>query len=162
MKRFIALSVFSFTCLFSSIVSYAHHKCDGEWKEKIMAEKVAFLTIEMNLTTEEAQAFWPIYNQAHKELDNATKDVIMAHKALSKALEEGKKAKEVSNLLDQYLAAKKKQHEIESTLAERYKTVLPIEKVAKLYVGEEQFRRQHIRKLNASKPDQKQHHQANR
>lgn len=156
MKRLITLILFSFTYLISSTGSYAHHKCDGEWKEKIMAEKAAFLTIEMNLTSEEAQAFWPIYNQAHKELDNATKAMIMAHKALSKALEDGNNTKEISNLLDQYLAAKKKQHETESTLAERYKKVLPIEKVAKLYVGEERFRRQHIRKLNAAKPDQKQ------
>ena len=35
-----------------------------DWKEKIQSEKIAFLTTEIGLTPEEAQAFWPVYNQA--------------------------------------------------------------------------------------------------
>lgn len=155
MKRILTLTLMTFTCLLFSISSNAHRKCDGEWKEKMMAEKVAFLTVEMNLTTEEAQAFWPVYNQANTEFDNAMKDVINAHKSLAKALEEDKGAKEVSRLLDQYLAAKKKQQELESSHAERYRKVLPVEKVAKLYIGEERFRRHHIRKLHENKPGEK-------
>ena len=83
------------------------------------------------------------------------KDVINAHKSLAKALEEDKGAKEVSRLLDQYLAAKKKQQELGSSHAERYRKVLPVEKVAKLYIGEERFRRHHIRKLHENKPGEK-------
>ena len=31
-------------------------------KDKVKALKVAYITEELNLTTEEAQRFWPIYN----------------------------------------------------------------------------------------------------
>ena len=37
--------------------------------------------------------------------------------------------------------------EIDEDAAEKYKKVLSTTKVAKLYIGEEKFRRQHIRKL---------------
>ena len=64
------------------------------------------------------------------------------------AVAAGKSEKEVSNLLNNYLDALEKQGDIESKAAEKYAKVLPMEKVAKLYVGEEKFRRQQIRRLH--------------
>lgn len=121
-----------------------------DWKEKLMAEKIAFLTLEVGLTPEEAQAFWPVYNQVEKEKDEAMFNVIRTYKDMNKAIEEKKSAKEVSALLDKYLEAQKKVNEIENGIAAKYKAVLPVEKVAKLYVAEEKFRRNQIRKLHDS------------
>ncbi|OZA24427.1 MAG: hypothetical protein B7X86_08430 [Sphingobacteriales bacterium 17-39-43] len=36
--------------------------------ERIEAIKVAFITKKLDLTTEEAQKFWPVYNNYQKEL----------------------------------------------------------------------------------------------
>ena len=121
-----------------------------DWKEKMMAEKIAFLTLEVGLTPEEAQVFWPIYNQVEKEKDEAMLNVIKAYKEMSKALEEKKSEKEVATLLDKYLEAQRRVNEIENGIAAKYKAVLPVEKVAKLYVADEKFRRQQIRKLHDS------------
>ena len=128
-----------------------------DWKEKLMAEKIAFLTLEVGLTPEEAQAFWPVYNQVEKEKDEAMFNVIRTYKEMNKAIEEKKSAKEISALLDKYLEAQKKMNEIENGIAAKYKAALPVEKVAKLYVAEEKFRRQQIRKLHdaESKPQPK-------
>jgi hypothetical protein len=76
-----------------------------DWKEKLMAEKIAFLTLEVGLTPEEAQVFWPVYNQVEKEKDEAMFGVIRAYKEMSKAIDEKKGEKEVSALLDKYLEA---------------------------------------------------------
>ena len=132
------------TCM--SISAQAHR--GEEWKEKMKAEKIAFLTLEIGLTPEEAQVFWPVYNQVEKEKDEAMFSMIRAHKEMVKAIEEKKSEKEISTLLDKYLDAQKKLNEIENGIAARYKAVLPVEKVAKLYVAEENFRRQQIRKLH--------------
>ena len=134
----------------SFMLAGAENKC--EWKEKMMSERVAFLTMEMNLTPEEAQVFWPIYNQIHTEKDKAMHDVFSAYKTLEDAVKAGKPEKEISKLLDAYLAAKEKQSEIEKAADEKFRKVLPTEKVARLYLGEEKFRRQHIRKLHG-RPD---------
>ena len=120
-----------------------------DWKEKLMAEKIAFLTLEVGLTPEEAQVFWPVYNQTEKEKDEAMFSMMRAHKEMNDAIEAKKGEKEISALLDKYLEAQKKLNEIENGIAAKYKAALPVEKVAKLYVAEEKFRRQQIRKLHS-------------
>jgi superfamily I DNA/RNA helicase len=75
-------------------------------------------------------------------------DLVIERTGYIKALEEKKSEKEVAALLDKYLEAQKKVNEIENAIAAKYKAVLPVEKVAKLYVAEEKFRRQQIRRLH--------------
>jgi DNA replication initiation complex subunit (GINS family) len=128
------------------IYADAGNRCD--WKEKMMSEKVAFLTLEMNLTPEEAQVFWPVYNQINGEKDEAIHNVFKAYKALDEAIKTERSEKEISRLLDAYLSAKAAQSEFEKKADEQFRKVLPVSKVAKLYLGEEKFRRQHIRKLH--------------
>ena len=115
------------------------------WKQKMMSEKIAFLTSEMGITPEEGQVFWPVYNQVEKEKDAAFEDVIKTYKALSAAVEQNA---EISKCLDAYLKAQEKMRETDNDAAGKFKAVLPVEKVAKLYLGEEKIRRQHTRKLH--------------
>ena len=121
----------------------------NDWKQKMMSEKIAFLTMEMGITPEEAQAFWPVYNQVDKKRDEAMHKVFKSFKALEDAVSTGKNEKELDRLLENYLDALEEQGEVEKDAYEDYAKVLPVEKLAKLYVGEEKFRRQHIRKLHA-------------
>ena len=39
---------------------------DNGWRERVRAEKVAFLTEEIDLTESEAQVFWPIATPSRK------------------------------------------------------------------------------------------------
>ncbi|MEN9570850.1 MAG: hypothetical protein RL172_2081 [Bacteroidota bacterium] len=43
----------------------------GKNREDIEALKVAFISKELELTPEEAQKFWPVYNQYSKEVNTA-------------------------------------------------------------------------------------------
>ena len=133
----------------------AHKNCNQDWKQKMMSEKIAFLTAEMDLTPEEAQAFWPVYNEVNKKNDEAMHKVRSAFQALEQALNDGKSEKEVQKLLDEYLKALDMQKEANKEAADKYKKVLPAEKVARLYVGEERFRRQHIRRLHSKQGEGK-------
>ena len=117
-----------------------------------MSEKIAFLTMEMNITPEEAQAFWPVYNQVEQEKDAALEQVIKSYKALSAAVEQNAKTEK---LLEAYLEAQKNLRKVDNEAPEKYKAVLSAEKVAKLYVAEEKFRRQHIRKLHGGHKEEK-------
>ena len=148
--KFISAFVIAVVALASSATAYAQpengHRED--WKKKMMSEKIAFLSVEIDITPEEAQTFWPIYNQVNQERDEAMFKVFKAYKELDKAVSEGKDAKEISDLLEAYLDAQKAQRELEGRVAERYGKVLPMEKVARLYIAEEKFRRNHIRRLH--------------
>ena len=148
MKKIVTIFAALAAMMCLCISADAHRNRNNEWKEKIMAEKIAFLTLEVGLTPEDAQVFWPVYNQVDKEKDEAMGSMIRAHREMAKAIEEKKNEKEIAALLDNYLEAQKKLNEIENGIAARYKTVLPVDKVARLYVAEESFRRQQIRKLH--------------
>lgn len=148
MKKIMTIFAIVATMTCMSVSAQAHRSRGEDWKEKMKAEKIAFLTLEVGLSPEEAQAFWPVYNQVEKERDEAMFAMIRAYKELSKAIEEKKSEREISSLLDIYLEAQKKLNDIENGIAARYKAVLPVEKVAKLYVAEEKFRRQQIRRLH--------------
>lgn len=147
MKQIINTFVICVLVLMGTATAQAQPKFDEGWKERVQSEKIAFLTMELNITPEEAQTFWPVYNKVEKELDASRFEVIKAYKALADAVDAGKPAKDISTLLDKYLAAKANQDKLDSSTAETYKGVLPVEKVAKLYVAEEKFRRQYINKL---------------
>ena len=148
MKKIVTIFAIVATMACMSVSAQAHRGRGEVCKEKLMAVKFAFLTLEVGLTPEEAQAFWPVYNQVEKEKDEAMFTMIHAYKEMSKAMDEKKGEKEISALLDKYLDAQKKVNEVENGIAAKYKAVLPVEKVAKLYVAEEKFRRQQIRKLH--------------
>ena len=40
-------------------------------RETIQAQKVAFITQETGLTTDEAEKFWPLYNEMEKKINEA-------------------------------------------------------------------------------------------
>ena len=156
MKKIIYIVTASVLILTSAISAFAEERFQDNWKEKIMSEKIAFLTMEMGITPDEAQIFWPVYNQVDKERDEAIRNVFRSYKAVEDAVAAGKGEKELNKLLDEYLVALKAQGEVEQKAYKEYAKVLPVEKLAKLYVAEEKFRRQHIRKLHGgNRPGQK-------
>ena len=118
-----------------------------DWRERVRAEQVAFITSELDLSESEAQAFWPVYNDVQKQRRQAFKATGEAYKALQEGVED----KDVANLLDKYLAAKKAGEKIEADAVARYKKVLPVNKVAKLLLAEEKFRQNQIHRLGQGK-----------
>ena len=154
MKKFFALTL----CLFASVLLFAQPqgKPDNEQRkkdwERLQAEKIAFITQELDLTPEEAQVFWPVYNQCWKE-------VLASHKATREALAgirgkqaEGLTDKEMEKKLDAYIQASTRSNQVLADWYPKFKQVLPIRKVAKLYQAEEAFQQRMINNLRKPHP----------
>ena len=120
---------------------------DNGWRERVRAEKVAFLTEEIDLTESEAQVFWPIYNEIQKSQRDGFEAVKNAYDAMAKGVEEKKSSKEMEKLVKAYIDAKEKNEGIETKYLNKLLKVLPAEKVARYYVAEEKFRHQQIGRL---------------
>lgn len=118
-----------------------------QWQERLESEKIAFLTNEMSLTPKEAQAFWPVYNQAQKEQREAVETSFKAFGELDKAIREGKTGKDIEALLKKYTEAVGLREASTSKYLKEYLKILSSEKVAKLYLGEERFRQSQIHRL---------------
>lgn len=125
----------------------------GDWMEKMKAEKIAYLTNYMDLTSAEAEKFWPVYNQAEKEKREGFRNNIESYKALETAINENKSEEEVKTALNNYLSAQNNGCEIDKKYANKYREILPEQKVAKLYLGEEKFRREQIHRLHKPSGD---------
>ena len=120
---------------------------DNGWRERVRAEKVAFLTEEIDLTESEAQVFWPIYNEIQKAQRESFEAVQAAYVAMEKGVQEKKTGKEMEKLVNAYIDAKEKGEGIETRYLNKLLRVLPAEKVARYYVAEEKFRHQQIGRL---------------
>ena len=120
---------------------------DNGWRERVRAEKVAFLTEEIDLTESEAQVFWPIYNEIQKSQRDGFEAAKNAYDAMAKGVEEKKSSKEMEKLVKAYIDAKEKNEGIETKYLNKLLKVLPAEKVARYYVAEEKFRHQQIGRL---------------
>ena len=57
----------------------------NDWMARMRSEKIAFLTSEIGLTPEEAQAFWPIYNKAEAESSAAFVKYVAQYKKILSA-----------------------------------------------------------------------------
>lgn len=65
MKKFVLILSFIF-----STFTVLHAQDDDSRGEKIEALKIAFITQKLNLTSDEAQKFWPVYNQYEQDIRN--------------------------------------------------------------------------------------------
>lgn len=75
LKNFI-LTIMKISRLFAAAVLFAllsisniqaQPKEQQDWHEKMMSEKIAYITSVLALTPQEAQVFWPVYNQIAQE-----------------------------------------------------------------------------------------------
>ena len=133
--------------LLVSTISLAQHRPD---KDKIKSLKVAFITERLDLSTEEAQAFWPIYNEyeekrealrqeERKQIRNKIKD--------SENLSE----KEAAKLLKQYLTLEEEEEELDKAFIENISEVISAKKTLLLLRSEDEFKRQLIRQYRHKK-----------
>lgn len=146
-KYFLAAAVVLFAA-FSAASAQGDKGGKPEWQERMKAEKVAFLTTEMDLTPEESAAFWPIYNSFSEKKANVFKRIIKTYNQLDECVNSGKSEKEIAAALKDYLDACSAQKDIDTKAAQQYQKVVSVEKVAKLFVGEEKFRRRQIHRLH--------------
>lgn len=117
-----------------------------EKNDNIESMKIAYLTTKLDLTPEEAQKFWPVYNQYNEKLQELRKKRRQDEREAKKNFEE-LTDKEVELAIDNDLAFRQKELDLQIEYNSKFKSVLPIKKVSRLYHAEEQFKRVLIDKL---------------
>ena len=118
-------------------------------KEELQSQKIAFFTQELELTPEEAQKFWPVYNAVSKKTQAAKKQINDCLKNLHKALDAETPVSdyEIKSLMNNYFKACEEEITLQSKNFEELSKVLPVDKAAKTFSLEERFRIMLIRHL---------------
>ena len=132
------------------------------WRDRMRSEMIAFYTSEIGLTPSEAQVFWPVHNQIEQDQMKLIQKVGEAYMALEKALDSKAAESEIEAKLQAYNKALEQRNQFDASLMGRYGKVLSKEKIARLYVAEEKFRRNQIHRLHIPGPAPQQGRQAQR
>jgi hypothetical protein len=118
----------------------------GPVRDRIKTLKVAFITERVGLTSEEAQQFWPIYNEHEDTLEE------IRRKERAELEVNIARAQDLSNtdserLLDRLLELQFEKQKVDQEFLSRLRTVIPAKKVLLLVKAEEDFKRQMIQEF---------------
>ncbi|MDX2280220.1 MAG: hypothetical protein NW218_11575 [Saprospiraceae bacterium] len=113
--------------------------------EKIKAYRVAVFTEILNLSSEEAQGFWPIYNEYLDKRESLQKELKMTRQI------DGMSDNEVEDYIKKYFELRNKELDLEKDLTQKLRKVLPLRKIAKIPVAEREFREALVQKLQEAR-----------
>jgi len=119
---------------------------DKTKREKMEALKISYITEKLDLTTAEAEKFWPIYNDY-----KTAKKEMKSKKGSKKPNIEEMTDIEVESLINERIQKEQSILNLRKEYIGKFKTVLPIKKVAKLLQAEKEFRREIIKKMKETK-----------
>lgn len=137
------MKTYFITALFIAftITTFGQRKGDfKEKKEQIKALKIAHITTELNLTSDEAAKFWPLYNAFDEKQQEIRKQKIKSFMDKSKEDAIDKLTeKEATTILNQIESNDEELHQLKKKFVASLKGVLPAVKILKLKKAEEDF-----------------------
>ncbi len=139
----ITMRHFLLTALIASAFgTIAQAQPDPEKREaRLAAFRAEVFTRVLNLTPEEAQGFWPVYNEFSDKREQAQQELRPA-----KQLDQMSDA-EVEEQIKRHFEMKQRELDLERDAYQKLRKVLPLRKVAKLPMAEREFRESLVKKL---------------
>ena len=119
----------------------------GKIAEKIEAQKIAFFTRILDLTPEEAQKFWPLYN----EYSAKERELRPDFKARPNDLSEG----EANEMINSFFETEQKRLNLTKNYYEKFKMILPAKKLVKLHFAERRFKEELLKRIKKMRDKRK-------
>lgn len=111
----------------------------GDQHQRIMQEKVKFFNKKLDLTKTEAENFWPIYNDYQNRRNRIASDKRTLMKYYNQN-SQNMTSQEITATLNKYMAYEKQETDLLLTYNEKFRSVLPDDKVLRIYIAEVQFK----------------------
>jgi len=140
------LNIFIITILsvFQINLASAQRSDQRAGRAEIESQKIAFITSELDLTPQESQNFWPLYNAYQSELQKLRQSEKSAKlKKADNTLSE----EELIAAIKQEFVKERQKIDLDEKYFELYKTALPVEKVVSFYKAEQDFKRELLKVL---------------
>lgn len=118
----------------------------GQVRERINSERIAFFTEKIDLSQQEAEKFWPVYNEYSDRREKINRElqkqrISIARNGINMSDEAMKES------LNNYVNLQNEEHELFNEYHKKFLSILPDRKVMLLYVAEAQFKQFLLRKL---------------
>lgn len=137
-----------FLLVFTCAISFAQPPEDlnnKEKREQIQAQKIAFISTQLDLTPDEAQKFWPIYNRYEAEIEVVRKERRGYMRELRK--DEALSDERGYELTQKIFETEKKEADIRLTYLKEFSVVLGKKKATMVFMAEEKFKRELLDQL---------------
>lgn len=108
--------------------------------------KIAFITSRVALTQEQAQRFWPLYN----EFSARRRDLHRNGRLLRRALTEADTDAQIRDQVQQSFAARQQELNLEKDYFEKFQKVITLRQVAQLFNAERDFTREVIKRVTTA------------
>jgi len=115
-------------------------------KEQIKVQKVAFITEKLQLTVEEAQQFWPLYNEMNKKSDDVDlqiKNIVQNYKKNKETIN----ASELESMTDKMMDLEASSAKLDQDYYLKFKKILTVKKIMELRLAERQFKHELLQQL---------------
>ena len=142
------------TLMICAISISAQEEPRSDKEQDIKSQRIAFFTVKIGLTPDEAQVFWPIYN-AYWDIKNS---IIADRKEKMTYFAENFEImsnEEMIKYADQYIHYEMELAELLDQYHIKFKEILPIDKVMKIYLADYEFKTYLLKKIRESGKDKK-------
>ena len=126
-------------------LSFVQAQSDRPIEERIEAQRIAFITQKVNLTPQEAQSFWPIYNE-YREKEKQIK----SNRSDRFEILDMDEADAVT-YLDKILVLEQEELDLKTQYIEKLKSVISAKKIIRFYAAERMFKERLLQAMNQRK-----------
>ena len=117
--------------------------------EKIEAQKVAFFTKQLDLSPEESQAFWPVYNKYQEQFRSLRE----GRRPIRK--KDGISDEEARELINKFFVTEEKELQLKRQMYADLDGILSPKKMVRLHFAEQQFRQKLLDRVKQRKDKRK-------
>lgn len=118
-------------------------------QDKVEALKVSFITQKLSLSPQEAQSFWPVYNEYSDKIKFARRNFRIQYGNVN----EFKSDKEADEYLNAEFKLKQTEQDLHKEYVEKFKKLIGSKKTALLRLAEEEFKKEIIKTIKGNGND---------
>jgi hypothetical protein len=135
-----------FVIIIMSIFSLTKLTAQNPNLEKLNSYKIGFFTKMLNLTSAEAEKFWPVYNEYQKQRNLIQQEKITLIRDFNQN-ESSKSESQLTEMGDKLVASIVQESSLAVSFHKKLKEVLPPAKVIRFYQAENQYKIQLLNEL---------------
>lgn len=135
-----------------AIFTFSDALAQNQGREKLDAYRIAFFTKKLNLTPQEAEKFWPVYNEFQNKRNSIQTERMQLNRNVNQN-ELNMSEKDMTEAGDKLISLQMQEASLAMDYHKKFKEILSPAKVIRLYQAENQYR---LQLLNELKQNQQQ------